>query len=131
MTLAPLLAAPTLVQFHAVAALGAFGLGTFQLVAPKGTVPHRTLGWIWVGLMAAVALSSFGITGDRGAFHFSWIHALSVFVLVQLPVAILMARRGRVRGHQRVMLSLFFGALVIAGAFTLLPARIMGRVVFG
>jgi uncharacterized membrane protein len=29
------------------------------------------------------------------------------------------------------MLSLFGGALVIAGAFTLLPGRIMHRVVFG
>jgi hypothetical protein len=29
------------------------------------------------------------------------------------------------------MLGLFFGALLIAGAFTLLPGRIMGRVLFG
>jgi uncharacterized membrane protein len=29
------------------------------------------------------------------------------------------------------MISLFAGALVVAGAFTLLPGRIMHRVVFG
>lgn len=48
-----------------------------------------------------------------------------------LPLALGHARRGRIGSHRRAMLSLFFGALVIAGGFTLLPTRIMGRVVFG
>jgi len=47
----------------------AFALGLVQLTAPKGTLPHRTLGWIWVALIAVVAGSSFGIhelrTGAR------------------------------------------------------------------
>jgi uncharacterized membrane protein len=34
-------------------------------------------------------------------------------------------------GHRKTMLGLFFGALVVAGAFTLLPGRILGRAVFG
>jgi uncharacterized membrane protein len=33
--------------------------------------------------------------------------------------------------HRRAMISLFLGALVIAGAFTLVPGRIMHQVVFG
>jgi uncharacterized membrane protein len=131
MTLAPLLAAPVAVQLHALAALGALGLGAWQLAAPKGGTAHRRLGWSWAALMAAVALSSFAITGDRPAGHFSWIHILSASTLMALPVALLHARRGRVRAHRGFMLGLFFGALVITGAFTLLPGRIMGRVVFG
>ena len=59
MTLAPLLDAPPAIVLHAMAAMGAFALGIAQFAAPKGTIPHRTVGWIWVGLMLAVALSSF------------------------------------------------------------------------
>jgi len=125
---APLLAAPATIQLHAFAALAALGLGLVQLVAPKGTLPHRSLGWAWVGLMAAVALSSFWIT-SRGAY--SWIHLISGWTLLVLPLAVLAARRKRVGAHRRAMTSLFLGALLIAGAFTLLPGRIMGAVVFG
>jgi uncharacterized membrane protein len=45
-SLAPLLNAAPAIQLHAFAALAAFGLGAVQLAAPKGTLPHRTLGWI-------------------------------------------------------------------------------------
>lgn len=127
MSLTPLLAASATIQLHAFAALAALGLGLVQVLAPKGTLPHRTLGWAWVGLMAVVALSSFWIT-SRGAY--SWIHLISGWTLLVLPLAVLAARRGRVVTHRRSMMSLFLGALVIAGAFTLLPGRIMGAVVF-
>ena len=49
----PLLAIP----LHAFAAMAAFVLGLVQFAAPKGTLPHRTVGWIWVVLMATVAIS--------------------------------------------------------------------------
>jgi len=48
-----------------------------------------------------------------------------------LPIAVLHARRHRVAAHRTAMMSLFIGALVIAGAFTLLPGRVMHAVVFG
>ena len=35
----------------ALAALAAFVLGLVRFAVPKGTLPHRTIGWIWVGLM--------------------------------------------------------------------------------
>jgi uncharacterized membrane protein len=128
MHLAPLLAAPLLVQLHAFAALGAMLLGLVQFAAPKGTLPHRRLGWVWVALMAAIALSSFGIM-SRG--HWSWIHLISLATLAMLVQAVRLARRGRIGGHRNVMLGLFLGALLVTGAFTLLPGRIMGAVVFG
>ena len=59
MTLAPLLAASPAIQMHAFAAMTAFVLGVVQLSAPKGTIPHRTIGWIWVLLMLAVSISAF------------------------------------------------------------------------
>lgn len=131
MTLAPLLAAPAVIQLHAAAALAALGLGLAQFALAKGTRLHRVVGWLWVGLMAAVALSSFGITGVHAIGHWSWIHLLSAYTLFALAMAVREARRGRIRAHKGWMISLFLGALVITGGFTLLPGRIMGAVVFG
>jgi len=131
MTLAPLLDAEPVTQLHAFAALGAFTLGAFQLAAPKGTLPHRTIGWIWVVLMLTIAISSFFIHSIRLWGPFSPIHLLSIFTLVMLPLAVLNAHRHKVIAHRNGMVGLFLGALVIAGAFTLLPGRIMHAVVFG
>ena len=131
MTFAPLLAASPVVQLHAFAALGAFGLGIVQLAAPKGTLPHRTLGWTWVVLMVVVAVSALFIHTIRLWGPFSPIHLLVFVVLITLPFAVRSARRHAVAGHGIAMTSLFLGALVIAGAFTLVPHRIMYQVVFG
>jgi uncharacterized membrane protein len=131
MTLAPLLDAPPAIVAHALAAIAAFALGLVQFAAPKGTIPHRTIGWIWVGLMLAVSLSSFLIHQIRLWGPWSPIHLLSIFTLISLPLAVWAAHRHRVAAHSRAMVSLFLGALVIAGAFTLLPGRIMHHVVFG
>jgi uncharacterized membrane protein len=111
--------------------MAAFVLGVVQLAGPKGTLPHRTLGYTWVALMLVVAASSFAIQGIHQWGPFSAIHLLSIMVLVLTPLAVLAARRHRVGTHSRAMIGLFAGALVIAGAFTLLPGRIMHRVVFG
>jgi uncharacterized membrane protein len=131
MTLAPLLAADGAIRLHAFAAMAAFVLGVVQIGAPKGTIPHRTIGWVWVALMLAVSISAFWIHTIRLWGPWSPIHLLAIFTLVMLPVAVLHARRHRVRQHRIGMLSLFFGALVIAGLFTLFPGRIMHAVVFG
>ena len=131
MSLEPLLNAAPVIQIHAFAAMAAFALGIVQLMAPKGTLPHRTIGWIWVALMAVIAISSFWIHEIRLIGPFSPIHGLSIFTLVMLPLAVLHARRHNVDRHRRAMLGIFVGALVIAGAFTFLPGRIMHAVAFG
>jgi uncharacterized membrane protein len=131
MSLAPLLHAAPQIPLHAFAAMAAFVLGLVQFAAPKGTLPHRTIGWIWVALMAAVAVSSFWIHQIRLLGPFSPIHLLSIFTLAMLPFGVWFAHRHRVADHRRVMVLMFSGALVIAGLFTLLPGRIMHTVVFG
>jgi uncharacterized membrane protein len=131
MSLAPLLAASPLVQAHVVAALAAFCLGLVQFALPKGSPRHRLLGWIWIVIMAIVALSSFGITEVAGPGRFSWIHGLSAYTLFGLVGAIIQARLGKVRAHRNSMIGLFLGALIITGAFALSPGRLMGQVVFG
>ncbi|MGG5820195.1 DUF2306 domain-containing protein [Falsiroseomonas sp. HW251] len=129
MNLAPLTAAPVLVQLHVAAALGALLVGILQFAGRKGRTPHRVLGWAWVGLMLAVALSALGITGKDG--RYSWIHLIVPFVLVLVPLAVLMARRHRVGRHRNLMLGLYLGALVLTGLFTLMPGRIMHDVLLG
>jgi uncharacterized membrane protein len=131
MSLAPLLDAAPAIPLHAFAAMTAFALGVVQFAAPKGTLPHRTLGWIWVLLMAAVAISSFWIHQIKLLGPWSPIHLLSIVTLAMLPLAVWRAHSHRVADHRRIMTSLFIGALVVAGLFTLLPGRIMHDVVFG
>ena len=95
MSIAPLLDASAVIQVHAFAAMAAFALGLVQFAAPKGTIPHRTIGWIWVALMAAVGVSAFFIHEIRLWGPFSPIHLLAIFTLAMLPLAVRHARRRR------------------------------------
>lgn len=131
MTLEPLAQAPALVQAHAAAALAALGLGSFQFLLRKGTARHRIAGWVWVGLMGTVALSSFGISGYRQFGRFSLIHGLSLATLAMLAIGIAHARAGRIAQHRWTMIGIFSGALVITGLFTLMPGRVMNAALFG
>lgn len=131
MSLAPLLEATPAIALHAFAAMAAFALGLVQFAAPKGTLPHRTVGWIWVALMLAVAISSLWIHQIHLLGPFGPIHFLSIFTLVMVPVAVWKAHTHQVATHRRIMSYLFLGALVVAGLFTLVPGRVMHKVVFG
>jgi uncharacterized membrane protein len=131
MSLAPLLNAPFAIQLHAFAAMSAFVLGLVQFAAPKGTLPHRTAGFIWLALMLTVALSSFWIHEIRLWGPWSPIHLISIYVLIMIPTAIYFARTHKIRGHARTVIGMFLGGLVIAGLFTLVPGRIMHAVAFG
>jgi uncharacterized membrane protein len=130
MTLAPLLDAPFIVQVHAFSALALIPVTALQFVRRKGGAWHRRLGWTWVALMAATALSSFGIHHIRMVGPFSPIHILSIASLVALAAAIIARRQGDIARHRRIMIINSL-AWATAGAFTLLPGRIMLRVVMG
>ncbi len=127
MTLEPLLAASPVIQVHVATVSVAFVLGLAQFAAPKGVTLHRIMGWSWVGVMVVAAVSSFWI---KSWGQWSAIHFLSVLVLIMLPVGVAFARRGRLRGHKITMISIFVGALVIAGLFTFIPGRLMHATIF-
>jgi uncharacterized membrane protein len=131
MSLAPLLNAPFAIQLHAFAAMSAFVLGLVQFAAPKGTLPHRTLGFIWLALMLTVAISSFWIHEIRLLGPWSPIHLISIYVLIMIPVAVYYARNHNIRGHSRTVTYMFLGGLMITGLFTFVPGRIMHAVAFG
>ncbi len=131
MSFEPILTAGPAIQIHAAAAIGAFVLGIAQLTGRKGTFSHRTLGWVWVILMTIVAASAFWIHQIKLWGQWSPIHLLSIAVLIQLPIAVVAARRHNISVHKRYMTGMFVGALLLAGFFTLMPDRIIGRMIFG
>jgi uncharacterized membrane protein len=131
MSLAPLLNAAPEIQLHAFAAIAAFVLGAVQLIAPKGTLPHRTLGWVWVLLLLVISFTSFWIHGIRMWGPWSPIHLLSVFAPIMLVVGVLAARGHNIRRHRITMTSIYAGALLLAALFTLVPGRLMHGVLFG
>lgn len=119
------------IPHHAIMASIAFALGALQLALPKGTTLHRINGYVWVVLMIGVALSSVFIHTIKLVGPFSPIHLLVPVVFVSLWFSIKAARQGDIKRHKRIMLYLYFLALVLTGAFTLLPGRVMHNVVFG
>lgn len=113
-----------MILIHLGAALAALVLGIAVFLRRKGNFAHRVLGRAWVGLMLVTAISTYWI---RGGGTFSWIHGLSVISLVALSFAVYFAMTGNIQRHQRIMKGVFSGGLVVAGAFTLLPARLLGQ----
>ena len=131
MSLAPLLNAPIAIQIHAFGAMTAFAIGLVQLYRTKGTPSHRATGYVWVAIMVVVAASGFWIHEIRLWGPWSPIHLLSIFTLIALPLGVWRARVHNVTGHRWTMISIFAGALVVAGIFTFVPGRIMHAVALG
>jgi uncharacterized membrane protein len=146
MTLEPLIEASVLVQIHVATATAAVVLGAVQFVAPKGLLPHRAIGWTWVGLMVVMVISAllnqdfpqFGppklCCGPDGPCLRGYVcagtHIWTVSCLLALPYAVQHARLHHVQHHRNAMLFLFFGMLITTGIFTFVPKRIMHAIVF-
>ncbi|MEM9732231.1 MAG: DUF2306 domain-containing protein [Pseudomonadota bacterium] len=123
------------IWIHLVSAVIALVLGAFVLWRRKGDWRHKLAGRIWVGTMLVVAISSFWITEIREV-RFSPIHALSVYTLVSLTLGIWALRKGKVTAqaimaYKKSMQGLYGFGLLIAGGFTFLPFRFLGRMTFG
>jgi uncharacterized membrane protein len=121
---------PAQVQIHIAAAMTALLLGTVQLIGVKGTNAHRIVGWTWVIAMAVTAVSSLFIRQINPG-SFSFIHLLSGWTIIALPMAVYAARKHRVLAHSRGMTGMFVGGLIVAGALTFLPGRLMWALFFG
>ncbi len=131
MSLTPLLTAPVTIQIHAFAATAAMLLGALVLFRRKGTPLHKAMGRVWVGLMLVVATSALFINEIRMIGPFSPIHIFVVLTYYGIYRGIREIRRGNVIAHQAAMKVLYLGALLLTGAFTLLPGRRMHDVLFG
>jgi uncharacterized membrane protein len=131
MNLMPLFDAPLAIQIHVATVLPAAVLGPVIFWGRKGDARHRLLGKIWLGLMVASAFSSFFIHSINMVMGFSPIHLLSLYVIIGSFLAIRSARQRKIKSHMRQVQGIYLGGIVGAGAFTLLPGRIMNAVVFG
>lgn len=122
------------VHLHLVTVLPAFVLGTMLLASRKGTSFHKGVGRCYLGLMFATAIIALFLparVGPQFLGHFGVIHLLCLLVLYSVPSAILAARRGQISRHKSIMLQLYIGGLLIAGAFTLAPGRLIHGWLFG
>jgi uncharacterized membrane protein len=124
------------VAIHLTAALVALVIGPVALWARRTRQQrprlHRAFGYAWVTLMVITAVSALFIHGGRlpNIQGFSPIHLLVPLTLFGLVGAFRMLAIGNTRGHRKIMLILYFGACVTAGAFTLLPNRYLGQLVW-
>jgi uncharacterized membrane protein len=67
-------------KVHLGAAIGTLLVGVLLLTGVKGRTWHKRLGWSWVAMMAATAVSSFWLQRVQPG-SFSWIHGLSGWTL--------------------------------------------------
>lgn len=126
---AVLAAQPTVIQLHLGAAIVALVIGAMLMLMRKGVTFHRAAGWLWVTAMAIVAGSSIFITGVNGD-RWSFIHLITGWTLIALPLAVIAARRHKVKDHRRFMMGMFYGGLIIAGGLTFIPGRTLWNVFF-
>ena len=121
-----------IIAIHLSAALGALALGPVALWARKGRLQrprlHRAFGYAWVTLMLATAISAMFIRDFRlpNWAGYTPIHLLVPFTLASLAFAFRALVQGNIRLHSGTMQRTYIGACLIAGAFTLLPGRYLG-----
>ena len=123
-----------LTYLHLGSLVPAFVIGTYLLLNRKGTPIHRFLGKIYMGLMlfaAFITLFMEAVVGPKFLNHFGFLHLLSLFVLYTVPTSYRAIRVGNIKLHKRKMVGLYVGALLVAGAFTLSPGRLIHSWLFG
>jgi uncharacterized membrane protein len=120
------------IAVHMTAAIGAVALGPVALWARRGRTQrprlHRAFGYAWVTLMvltaaSAVFIRDFSLPNLAG---YTPIHLLVPVSLASLAYSFRLLARGDIAGHRKVMQRLYFSACIVAGAFTLLPQRYLG-----
>ena len=131
------------IAIHLSAALGALALGPVALWARRGHRAkvaatqrprlHRAAGYAWVTLMLITAFSALFVRDFQlpNIAGYTPIHLLIPVTLVSLFMAFRALFRGDITGHRIWMKSLYFSACIGAGAFTLLPQRYLGQLVWG
>ena len=120
------------IAVHLATTIPAFFLGPIILWGKKGDARHKLLGRIWAVLMLVTAVATAFIRAPGGGIAgtgYSAIHIFTVWTLINIPLAVWLARKGHIRQHRGAMTGLYVG-LCIAGAFSFFPGRILGNLVF-
>ena len=124
------------IAIHLSAAIAAFVIGPVVLWARLGKHVrpwlHRALGYAWTTLMLVAAISAifirdFNLPNIGG---YTPIHMLIPVTLVSLFFAFRALARREFVAHRKTMQYLYISACVVAGAFTLLPTRYLGQLIW-
>lgn len=113
---------------HLATVIPALPLGAWVLWGRKGTAGHKLAGRVWMAMMIITAIDSFWIRSLTGGI--GPIHIFSVLTLYSLPMSIVHARRGNIAAHKRSVTGVYIG-LVVAGAFSMVPGRMLPTLIFG
>ena len=108
----------------------ALALTPVMLLRRKGNRSHRVLGYVWVTAMMVTALFSFTMRFSHPG-HFSFIHLISIYVCIMVPLIVIRARQHDPVRHHRAVRGMVIGALLIAGFFTFPFDRLLGHWLFG
>lgn len=133
------------IAIHLSATLSALLVGPIALWARRGHADspqggrrprvrlHRAAGYAWVTLMLIAAISALFIRDFRlpNIAGYTPIHLLIPLTLGSLVAAFRALHLGQIRRHRLWMTWLYVSACLVAGAFTLLPGRYLGQLVWG
>ena len=126
-----------IIYAHATLALLAVPLGLYILRTKKGTRQHRILGRIWVTFLIIVSLTAIFIQAINPG-QYSLIHLLIPWTIGSLIYSIWNIKKFKNTkierykfAHMYSMIGVYVGALLIAGAFTLMPGRFFHEILFG
>lgn len=115
---------------HLATAILSLIIGSVVLLLIKGTKTHKAFGKIWIGLMLYTAISSFWI-GDK----FSWIHGISIWVIIGICIALYairyMKRPKAIRIHAGFMVGNYIGLWSAAIPAALTEGRLTHQILFG
>lgn len=130
--LQPILQAPLAIQLHFVTVVPAFFLGAWQLLlSHKGSASHRVIGKIYLTLMSITAVAAFFIPSftsfsiGAGPVRLGLIHLFIPLTVHGVWRTRRALRTGDIAAHKASMRGLYIGGLLIAGALTFAPGRIM------
>ena len=125
-----------IIYVHSVLAILAIPLGLYIIITKKGTKSHKMLGRIWVTALLIVSLTAIFIQTIKPG-QFSLIHLLVPYTIGSLIYSIWNIRKFKKTkierykiAHMRSMIGVYIGALLIAGAFTLMPGRFFYELIF-
>ena len=133
----------TIIYVHAFFALAAVPVGLNIFFKKKGTKQHRFIGRVWVSFLLIVSFTGLFITSPLtdtvfNPRFYSCIHLLIPFTVGNLIYSVWSIRQFKKtklekhkNAHIRSMVGVYFGALLVAGAFTLMPGRMFHEIIFG
>ena len=126
-----------IIYVHAALALLAIPLGLYIFITKKGTKNHKMLGRTWVTVLMIVSLTAIFIQAINPG-QYSLIHLLIPWTIGSLIYSIWNIKKFKKTrierykfAHMYSMIGVYVGALLIAGAFTLMPGRFFHEILFG